>query len=107
MKLLIDECLPRKLKKYFIEHQVSTVQEMGWSGKKDRELLQQASVEFDVFITIDQNLQYQQNLRGFAIAIVLLGAKSNKIADLEPLISRLHQALQTIQSGDLVEINRS
>lgn len=62
MRILLDECLPRKLKKDLIGHDVLTVPEMGWRGVKNGELLRRAKNSFDVFVTIDQGLQYQQNL---------------------------------------------
>ena len=63
MRILVDECLPRKLKNEFADHTVSTVQEMGWSGIKNGELLRLMMNKFDIFVTVDTNLQYQQKLR--------------------------------------------
>ena len=62
MKLLIDECLPRTLKRLLGDHECRTVQEMGWSGKKNGELLSLAELEFDVLVTVDQGMEYEQNL---------------------------------------------
>ncbi len=62
MKILLDECLPRKLKSYFHEHEVVTVPERGWAGTKNGTLLKLAGPEFDVFVTLDKGLPYQQNL---------------------------------------------
>jgi hypothetical protein len=63
MKVLLDECVPRKLRRELPEHEVLTVMEQGWSGIKNGKLLALAAPEFDVFLTIDQNLKYQQNLK--------------------------------------------
>jgi len=60
MRLLLDECLPRTLKKEFRDYKIRTVPEMGWAGKKNGELLRLAEKQFDVFITLDQNLQYRK-----------------------------------------------
>ena len=58
MKLLIDECLPRTLKRLLGDHECRTVQEMGWSGKKNGVLLSLAELEFDVLVTVDQGMEY-------------------------------------------------
>jgi len=82
MKVLIDECAPRALK-YTLAvhgHECLTVQEAGWSGKENGELLALAEAEFDVLVTVDTNLRYQQNLAGRKIAIVILRAQSNRLA---------------------------
>ena len=82
MNLLIDECLPRTLKRHLVGHECRTVQEMGWSGKKNNVLLSLAEPEFDVLVTIDQGMEYQQNLANRKIALLVLGARSNQIEDL-------------------------
>lgn len=71
MRVLLDECGPRKFKRELAEHQVLTVTEHGWSGIKNGKLLTLAEAEFDVFLTVDQNLKYQQNLTASRIAIIL------------------------------------
>jgi predicted nuclease of predicted toxin-antitoxin system len=75
MKLLLDESIPRSLKGEFTSHHVVTVPERGWAGKDNGELLELASAEYDVFVTADQGLQYQQNLAGYGVAVVTLAAK--------------------------------
>ena len=72
MKVLLDECVPRKLRREIANHEVRTVTESGWSGLKNGELLALAEVEFDVFLTVDQNLIFQQNLQRFNIGIILM-----------------------------------
>lgn len=86
MKVLIDECAPRKLKAVLVAngYECTTAQEAGWSGKENGELLAEAEAHFDVLVTVDQNLRYQQNLTGRRIAVVVLRARSNRLADLEP-----------------------
>ncbi len=66
--MLLDECVPRKLKRELTQHQVLSVTERGWSGIENGALLALAEAEFDVFLTVDQNIQYQQNLKASTIA---------------------------------------
>jgi len=75
MKVLLDECVPRKLKREIANHEVVTVTEQGWSGNKNGELLNLAATEFDIFLTVDQNLSFQQNLRNFNIGIISDGGQ--------------------------------
>jgi hypothetical protein len=86
-------------------HDVVTVPEMGWAGREDGEIIRLANGRFDVFITADQNLQYQQNLKDSDIPIIVLAARTNRINDLRPLISSVMQALEGIESGDIVQIS--
>src|SRR5258708_20143459 len=81
MKLLIDECLPRTLKRLLGDHECRTVQEMGWSGKKNGVLLSLAELEFDVLVTVDQGIEYEQNLANRKMAVLVLAARSNQIED--------------------------
>ncbi len=89
MKLLLDECLPRRLKQSFSRLQVSTVPEMGWAGKKNGELLRLAETLFSVFITADLNLSYQQNMSHSQLAVIALAAPTNRLDDLLPLIPQV------------------
>ncbi len=104
MRVLLDECLPRKLKLEFRGHDVVTVPEMGWSGIKNGPLLQLASGQFDVFVTIDRGISYQQNLAALVIAVVILAAKSNRLGDLVPLMPRVQTVLQTIRPGEVMRV---
>lgn len=76
MKLLLDESLPRRLRAHLPGHDVTTVQERGWSGTTNGKLLRLAESDYDAFLTADQNLQYQQNLTDFAIAVLVLSGKT-------------------------------
>jgi hypothetical protein len=102
MKILLDECTPRIVKKRMPERDISTVQEMGWSGLKNGDLLAMAEGKFDVFITTDKNLRHQQNLtkRGFAVMLL----PSNQVPMVETLISAIEAALDNIQAGEFIEI---
>ena len=104
MKVLLDECVPRKLKRELAEHEVLTVTEQGWSGIKNGNLLALAAPEFDVFLTVDQNLKYQQNLKNFSIGIILLVARNNRLKTLLPLMSDVRRELEKIKTGDFIRI---
>jgi PIN like domain len=105
MRILLDECAPRPLKRELTDYEIWTVVEMGWSGKKNGELLQLMSQEnFTILLTTDQNLRYQQNLRQAGVAVVILIALSNRLPDLLPLIPETRKVLNTITSGEVIEI---
>jgi hypothetical protein len=105
MRVLIDECVPLRIRKHLTGHDAHTVPEMGWSGKKDGELLTLMSANgFEVLLTVDQNIRHQQNLAAFGVAVLVLVAISNRLADLVPLVPSALRTLATIQPGDLVEI---
>jgi hypothetical protein len=93
VKILFDECLPQRLRKHLQGHAVTTVPEAGWAGLKNGELVTRASNQFDVFITVDRNLSFQQNPSTLPIPVVVLHASSNKLADLEPLVPQLLKSL--------------
>ena len=99
MRVLLDECLPRRLKRELVGHDVKTAPEMGWASKRNGELLALAVDLFDVFITADRNLSYQQDLSSFDIAIVVLVARSNRFDDLQPLVPRTLEVLPSAQRG--------
>ncbi len=104
MRVLVDECLPRALKRFLDQHECRTVGEMGWSGKKNGILLSLAGAEFDVLITIDQAMEYQQSVASREIALLVLNARSNQIEDLEPLIPATLIALRSIKPGQVVRV---
>jgi len=105
MRVLLDECLPKRLAKQIVGHEVHTVAELGWSGKKNGELLSlTAANNFQVFLTGDQNLRYQQNLATADVAVIVLGAATNRLEDLLPLMPALLLALENINKGELKEI---
>lgn len=99
MKLLLDECIDRKFAREFPGYDVKTVPQMGWSGVKNGQLLALAVAEFDVFITVDRNLSFQQNLPQFDIAVIVLQASSNRLADLKPLAPDILAILATVTKG--------
>ena len=105
MRLLLDECVPRKFKNALPGHDCRTVPEEGLAGRKNGELLSLAEKSgFEVFLTLDRGLEYEQNLRGRVIAVVLVRAQSNRLADLLPHSTEILRALRAIRPGDLVEV---
>ena len=106
MKVLLDECIDRRLARELPGHLVRTVPQMGWATIKNGKLLKLAEQEFDVFVTVDRNLSFQQPLAKFGIAVVVLRAKSNRLADLKPLAPKLLAALSGIGPGQLRIIGR-
>lgn len=99
MKLLLDECIDRRLAKDLEGQDVRTVPQMGWAGIKNGALLTLAEQEFDVFITVDRNLSFQQNLPKFNIAVLVLHASSNRLEDLKPLAPKILATLPTLTKG--------
>jgi len=104
VRLLLDESLPRRLAQHLTEAEVDTVFDRGWSGLKNGELLRAAEAEYDFFVTADQNLQYQQNLTGFGIGVVVLAAHTNRLEDLIPLIGKLLEACSSTEEGTVVVV---
>ncbi|MDQ3374950.1 MAG: DUF5615 family PIN-like protein [Acidobacteriota bacterium] len=99
MKILLDECIDRRLAKRIVGYEVKTVPQMRWAGVKNGDLMQFAELEFDVFITVDRNLSFQQNLPKFNIAVLVLHAKSNSLADLLPFADRIIESLPQLEKG--------
>jgi predicted nuclease of predicted toxin-antitoxin system len=99
VKVLVDECVDWRLAREIAGHEVKTARQMGWSTVKNGELLALAAKEFDVFVTVDRNLSFQQNLPAFAIAVIVLRASSNRLSDLKPLVPELLAAIPTAKAG--------
>ncbi|MUL37751.1 DUF5615 family PIN-like protein [Gloeocapsopsis dulcis] len=108
MRILLDECVPRPIKRELRDYDIRTVVEIGWSGKKNGELLQLMVQEgFTILLTTDQNLRYQQNLLQAGVAVVVLIAPSNRLPDLVPLIPDVCNVLNTLTLGEVVEVGGS
>lgn len=105
MRLLLDECVPRRLRRELSDHEVRTVPEMGWAARQNGELLKLASNLFDVFITVDQRLSYQQDVERFSIAILVLVARRNKLEFLLPLMPELRRVLGDVQPGKVYHVS--
>ena len=94
MKLLLDENLPKRLKIDFPEHEIYTVFEKGWAGKKDVEIMELLKKEtFDAFLTFDRNLQYQQNFRKFTVPVLVLNTPDNTYLTLKEIVPKIKNAL--------------
>jgi PIN like domain len=104
MRVLLDECVPRRIGAELTDHAVFTVGDMGWSGTKNGQLLAKAAPEFDCFLTVDKNLQFQQAPSTLPIAVLVLYAVNNKIKTLKPLMPQVREALLVIQPGELRRI---
>ncbi|MFQ5584813.1 MAG: hypothetical protein ACE5GL_10295 [Calditrichia bacterium] len=104
MNILIDECLPRKLKFHFKGHSAKTVLVAGWAGKDNGEPLYLAEKEFDIFITIDQNIAFQQNIQAHNIGLIVLALPSNRFGAIIPYISAIKDAINKIKPGQLIKI---
>ncbi|MGB2635742.1 MAG: DUF5615 family PIN-like protein [Candidatus Acidiferrum sp.] len=106
MKILIDECLPARLRAAVraLGHECETVRQVGFGSKKNGELLALAEGQWDVLLTSDRNIKYQQNMTGRTVAILILRAKSNRMKDLLPLMQECAQGLLAIRPGQVVEV---
>lgn len=105
MYIILDECLPRDLRRSFRGHRILTVAQRGWSGTKNGRLMQAMSLDgVELFLTLDRGLIHQQQLNGHSFAVVLLRAKSSKMKDLLPLVPQVKSILSTAVPGQLVEI---
>lgn len=104
MRVLLDESLPRPLGRLLVGHAVRTVGQAGWTSFKNGALLRLASTDFDVLLTADQNLEFQQNLDTLPIAVVVLVADSNRLESLEPLVPQILEALQELQPKKLIRV---
>jgi hypothetical protein len=99
VKVLLDECVDWRLSRDIVGHDVKTARQMGWAAIKNGELLALASTEFDVFVTVDRSLFFQQDLASFSVSVIILRAKTNRLADLRPLVPRLLHAIRTAAPG--------
>ena len=105
MRVLLDEQLPRQLARHLAGHDVRTVQQQSWAGLKNGALLQAAETAgFSVLVTGDQNLEQQQNLATQALGVVVLGAASNALEDLLPLVPAALAAIDRVQPGQVIRV---
>ena len=105
MKILLDECIPRKLKPLLVGHACRTVSEAGYAGKKNGELLQMAEhAAFDVFLTLDRGILHQQNLAARKISLVLLRTPSSRLSDIKPFVPALLDLLSKITAASVHKI---
>jgi predicted nuclease of predicted toxin-antitoxin system len=102
VRVLLDESVPRRLSTLISGQEVITVVEHGWGGMRNGELLELASREFDVFVTVDKNLPRQQDLSRFPILVVILDANTNRLEDLRPLVPQLTRVLSELPPSPVV-----
>jgi hypothetical protein len=105
MRILIDECIDERFRNSLLGHDCQTARYAGLAGRKNGNLLIAAEkAKFDVFLTVDQGIEYQQNLSGRRIAIIVFHAKSNRLKDLLPHVPVCLAHLESIQPGQIVRI---
>lgn len=104
MRLLLDECVPKRLRRELPGHEVRTVQEAGWAGVKNGALLRAADSQFDALLTVDQGVEHQQNFTGLRIGAVIMVAPSNDVDDLRPLVPEVLEALASLQPGEIKRV---
>jgi hypothetical protein len=102
VRVLLDECVPRRLNRELPRHDVRTTPDMGWAGRRNGDLLRLAEQEFDVFLTVDRKLQHQQNLSAFKIAVIVLVARGNSFEHLRPLMPAVRDKLVSAKPGEAV-----
>ena len=107
MRILLDECVDRRLAKDIEGHEVVTVPQAGWAGLQNGELLRLAQREFDIFITVDRNLSFQQSIGRFSIAIIVLEAPTNRLEDLRPLVPKLLRIVSVAPKGQISRLRES
>lgn len=106
MKVLLDECIPSRLARSFRDHEIKTVRQMNWQGLKNGALLAKANEGFQVLITVDKNLVYQQRLEDLTISILILRAPSNKLKELVLLVPQINEEFHRILPGEVKIISR-
>ena len=105
MRILLDHCIDWRLARSLAGHSVSSVRDMGWEALRNGDLLVAAAAgAFHVVVTVDRKLKYQQDLNKLPLAVVVLLARSNRLADLVPLVPALESALSTLAPRTLVEV---
>jgi predicted nuclease of predicted toxin-antitoxin system len=105
VRILLDHCAPKRLRRFLPAHAVKTTREMGWDRLTNGALLDQAQTAFDVLLTVDQNLRYQQRIAGRPIALVVLVAPDNRVTTLAQLVPELDRLLPTVQPGQVYELH--
>lgn len=106
MRVLLDECVPRALRRDIPGHEVKTVAEAGWAGVKNGELLRLAATAFDLVITVDRNLEYQQSFGGLSLAVIVIHAPSNDIGVLRPLMPAVVAAIAQARAGVVTHVGK-
>lgn len=106
MRVILDECLPRRLVRDLEGHSVTTVPKQGWASRKNGELLRLVVPKFDVFVTIDANIVHQQNLSLSGLCLIVLHARNSRYETLEPLVPQLRIAVAQAQPGKVIHLGQ-
>jgi Domain of unknown function (DUF5615) len=106
MKVFLDECVDWRHSRDIVGHEVKTARQLGWTTIQNGELLKLASEDFDVFVTVDRNLAFQQNLTDLAIAVIVLEARTNRLADLKTLVPKLLLSISSARPGKIERIRK-
>ena len=104
MRIILDECLPRRLVRDLQHYTVTTVPRQGWAGRKNGDLLRLIIPEFDVFITLDSNLVHQQNLAGVDLCIITLHALNSRYETLLPMVPQMMAAIADARPGSIIHV---
>ncbi|MDE0425208.1 MAG: DUF5615 family PIN-like protein [Candidatus Poribacteria bacterium] len=108
MRVLLDENLDWRLVRYFdADFQVTTVSRQGWKGMRNGELLEQAAAAFDALVTMDKGIEHQQNFRKYAIGVILISARSNRLQDIQPAMLQVNAVLRKIQPRNIIHVTVS
>ena len=101
MRVLLDENLPVDLAAELALHEVATITGLGWRGIKNSELLHRAQESSEVLVTMDRNLEFQQNIAGLELSVILVLAHSNRMVHLGPVVPAILEALEAVQPGEI------
>lgn len=104
MRVLLDECVPNRLGRFLSRHVFVTVPQAGWAGITNGDLLRLASRDFDVFVTVDRNLAFQQNPANLPLPVIVIHSRSNKLSDMQPHVPALRQTLSSLLTSQVYHI---
>ncbi|MFA6959410.1 MAG: hypothetical protein WC205_01510 [Opitutaceae bacterium] len=104
MRVILDECLPRRLGLELFGHLVATVPQAGWAGVSNGKLLARIAGNYDAFVTVDKNLPSQQKTAALPFGVIVLRAPTNQLTDLRPLVPQILAALAALRPGQVVTV---
>jgi predicted nuclease of predicted toxin-antitoxin system len=105
VRILLDECIDRRFANDIAGHEVKAAPQMGWASIKNGELLALAEQQFEIFVTVDRNLSFQQHLPRYKLAVIVLRARSNRLRDLRPLVPKLLEVLPVAKQGEVLWVS--
>jgi predicted nuclease of predicted toxin-antitoxin system len=104
VRILLDECVNAGLRAMFSGHAVKTVAEVGWRSSGDGQLLTYAQAHFDIFVTIDQKLEHQHDLKKLKLGFIIIRVPSNEIASYQPLFGQIEEAANNVRLGEVIYV---